>query len=451
MQGNGENLPVSERIEEVRENADGEIEAVLRQTTSVDDEGRSATVNEVHQYVTREEMERYTEQAVLKHMDRIVQQAVDQLREELMQHMKQYMEHNKEQMAEVIDTQDLCVKTIETLAAKFQEVVGVIADVQRNQQMMQALYQKLAEALDKLAHKIAENFEKLPPLINGRLAPIESRLTVMNDNFNIINTNFTSMGSTMTGLQGMLTTFQNTFAKLDDMVQRLHAMQGAQSAMQQPDVQQPDVQQPVQQPVQQQSDVQQPQQPEQRRMRHSNTKAGLELDWMEGLTSTPLQDLHVSAGLKRKIYKEKIKPMPGFSVLVADIMREGPKHHPTVFKENMRFDEAEDILAIACGGPKVGRKKIKLLRAEYDDGTPVYSSGIQGYMLVPNPDIDDTSNMSGSNENEDAGAEAAAFDHSMYNALPIGPGSEQEGGSHSQNAAELLLNFAHSENEMVPA
>ena len=65
MQGRGQHLPLSERVEEVRENEDGEIEAVLCQTTtSVDDEGRTAVVHEHDAYLTQEQVDRLIEQAV---------------------------------------------------------------------------------------------------------------------------------------------------------------------------------------------------------------------------------------------------------------------------------------------------------------------------------------------------------------------------------------------------
>ena len=47
----GAGLPESERREEVREHADGRVEAV-RQTTTRDAEGRAATVNEQRMYVS---------------------------------------------------------------------------------------------------------------------------------------------------------------------------------------------------------------------------------------------------------------------------------------------------------------------------------------------------------------------------------------------------------------
>ena len=131
----------------------------------------------------------------------------------------------------------------------------------------------------------------------------------------------------------------------------------------------------------------------------------------------PVQVQHVARPVKRKAYMQCIKPAKGFDVLVADVMTEGPKHHPTVFKKGMTYTEAEAILAIVGGGnrgAKHGYKKMKLCTARMEDGTPVLAKGIKGYMLVPAAECDSDS---------------------------VGSAPEPVC---SQDAADLLLAFSHS-------
>lgn len=358
MQGNGKNLPLSERIEEVRENADGEVEAVLRQTTSVDEEGRSATVNEYHNYVTREQLDRLLEQAK-KELREQMNEAIARSGRELFDALEKHRDEHNKHMEYVIN--------------------AINANTDRMVDMLDLL---------RTMANTQQGFRENLQLVSASMTILKNQLC------DVVNTNMTKMVNVVEEFKfTMCEEFKKAMSSRESRAEEQH-------------------EQPIMPPQNEQGDEGAAEEEEQ--------QPGLSEQAPPPPAPTEsIQEQHLPITKKRKAYQMYIQPRPGYEVMVNDIMEVAPKLYPDVFKQNMSFQEATNVLALACSGNgrlSQGRKKIKFIDHTFNDGSVAKFKGAQGFILMPKAAVPPS--------HADSGA-----------------------ASSSQDAADLLLNFANQEQE----
>ena len=405
MQGNGENLPRSERIEEVRENADGEVEAVLRQTTSVDDEGRSATVNEYHNYVTQ------------KQLDDLLDEAKRQLREQMNEQIERkgrelfdaLEKHRDEQKKEVY----FCVTVVEDVVNRMVPMLDAMCKLCNNQNVLTSNVEKVSTNMGNMITAMGDINDRLQKIMQNTDHNFRNVTSVTSESFSVVDANFTKLSDAI----------QQIHEKIDDIMRSNTS--APQQNHQQPDGQRNDA--PEEEDLQG-DDPEAEQQAEQAPPPPAPTEC--------------IQAQHLPVTKKRKAYQMYIQPRPGYEVMVADVMQEAPKLYPDVFKDGMSYEEANDVLALACSGSrgiKEGRKKIKFIQHTFEDGTKAKFKGAKDFILVPKPAVPPPN-----------ASDAALHQGDAPNAPNAAVGGGSVGGigevpniPNSQDAADLLLNFAN--------
>lgn len=380
MQGNGENLPLSERSEEVRENADGEVEAVLRQTTSVDDEGRSATVNEYHNYVTQGQVDRLLDEAK-KQLREQMNEEVERKGRELFDALQKHRHEHKKEI-------DFCIKVVNAVVDRMVDILGAARQLSDTQTTIMSNVGKISTNMGRMITTMGD---------------INSGLSNASQSFRIVDENFSKLSNAI----------QQINDKIDDNMR-------------------PNASAPQQNHRQLQG--QRNDEPEEEELGGDDPEA--EQAPPPPAPTESIQAQHLPVTKKRKAYQMYIQRREGFEVMVADVMQEAPKLYPDVFKKGMSYEEANDVLALACSGSssiKEGRKKIKFIQHTFEDGTKAKFKGAPGFMLVPKPAVPPP------NTPNAAPQQGNAPNADVGEGLVGGIGEV----AHSQDAADILLSFAN--------